>query len=76
MFPAVVVGVHHLERINAVLDAQSVAAQVEFESKVRKRFITIYFQALAPSTVNPGTTWGQPGVNLGSTWDQPGVILD
>ena len=57
-----------------------VAAHVETESKVRKRFIMFWLQELnqALSTwgqpgVNPGSTWGQPGVNPGSTRGQPGV---
>jgi hypothetical protein len=41
-----------------------VAAQIEIESKVRKRYITFRLQALTPGVVSPGSIWGRPGVNL------------
>jgi hypothetical protein len=41
-------GLEVVERVH-VLD---VVVQVEIESKVRKRFITIYLQSLKPSAVN------------------------
>ena len=52
-----------------------VAAQVTIESKVRMLFIRVQLQALEQGAVNPGSTWGQPGVILWSTCGQPGVDL-
>jgi len=43
---------------------QGVAAQVEFESKVCKRTIICELQALKPSSVDPRSTWGRPGMHL------------
>ena len=41
------------------LSCLNVAAQFEFESRDRKRFIIVQIQALNPITVNPCSTWGQ-----------------
>jgi hypothetical protein len=46
-----------------ILLLQSVAAQAEIETKVRKWFATLKIQSLKPSAVNRG----QHGVNLWST---------
>jgi len=40
----------------------AVAAQVVIECPVRKRVIIIWLQELKRSAVNPGSTWGRPGV--------------
>ena len=56
-----------------VLDA---AAQVEIESKVGKRFIILWLQALRPSAGNPGSIWGQPGVNLHRSTVRVVVIVE
>jgi hypothetical protein len=43
-----------------VFSALAVAAQVNLETKIRKRFIMLYIQALKSSAVNPALIWGQP----------------
>jgi hypothetical protein len=44
------------------LPCPDVAAQVVIESKICERFIILWLQALKPSTVNDGTSWGQPAL--------------
>jgi len=76
----VVVGLADDQLAVAVGSGLDVAAQVDIESKVRKRYIMIELQALRPIAGNPGSTrvdlvstWCQPGVNPGSTRGQNGV---
>jgi len=57
----------------------NVAAEVDFERKLRKRFIIIYKSSVEIKRglprVNLGSTWGQRGVKLGSSWGQSGINL-